>query len=112
MQAILTHTERKNGQIRVIATSASGKTRSEKSYSNPSEADHREVALSLSKALGFGSSLVGGETQKGFAYVPLTQVTTNLADVEKAAKTLMEAAQAFPNSYPTSIADGILKLAK
>lgn len=115
MQAILTTSKKlKTNSYQITARTASGKTASAQCCNN-SFVIHADVAKRLSARMGWGESLVSGETKDGFSFIPHNGGNAgSWADVERAAKQLMQAATAFPTGEkdPIRLAAGIIDLAK
>jgi hypothetical protein len=110
MNAIITSSKKQGDRTLITARTASGKTSSTRAIDN-TEAMHHETAKRLSFRMGWGESLIGGETKEGFAYIPTSNQAT---DIESAVKTLVGAASAFPagEKDPIRLAAGIIDIAK
>lgn len=114
MQTILTHSKKiKKELYQITARTASGKIASAQYFSNAFTA-HLDTAKRLSNRMGWGESLISGETKEGFAFIPAATKNGSWEDVEKATTQLMKAATSFPNGEkdPIRLAMGIIDLAK
>ena len=112
MNAILTSTKRIGKSLFIVAKSASGKFCQVKPATF-NESEHKQAALGLSIKLGWGTTLIGGETKEGFAYIPVAQQTEKLSTQDIAEMLSSNCAKLTPSSQdPIRFASGIETLSK
>jgi len=113
MNAILTSTKRIGKELKIVAKSASGKSVTVKPVTF-SESEHHQAAINLSIKLGWGHTLVGGETKEGFAYIPIQQEPAKQLSTEELIDRVAKGcSQLTPNSQdPIRFAAGVETLAK